>query len=200
MPREPGGHPKVALFSLQEAPDRPTATKTDWDIFWSWPGDAQSVRAVFQQVHDFHDRRRERSKCQGGSTRRPRLRTTPSLEPKDEKAERRVHARSEGRPNEGVTQIPRLYEPPEAIGGGEEQNEREKSQSQGVLRLLCHPISVADRRSERGDPAWVVEGTGEFSTAEDDARGTTGISGTSSHRHSSSKSPGMRIKCWRVSL
>ena len=48
--REPGGHPKAALFSIQEVPDRPTVTKTDWDILWRWPGDAQSVRAVFQQV------------------------------------------------------------------------------------------------------------------------------------------------------
>lgn len=58
--REPGGEAKSALFTVDEGgPLGPSVTATDWDIFWRWPGDAESVRSVIRQVTELHSRSRE---------------------------------------------------------------------------------------------------------------------------------------------
>lgn len=49
---EPGGEAQSALFTLHL--DGIRHASTDWDIFWHWPGDAESQRAVVRQVFDFH--------------------------------------------------------------------------------------------------------------------------------------------------
>jgi hypothetical protein len=47
--REAGGEPKSALFSVTGS-----GAHTDWDIFWRWPGDAESLRSIVRQVCDYH--------------------------------------------------------------------------------------------------------------------------------------------------
>lgn len=56
--REPGGTAKSALFTLQEE-SIPHAS-TDWDIFWDWPGDAESLRSVVRRVFEYHHERERR--------------------------------------------------------------------------------------------------------------------------------------------
>ena len=53
--REPGGEAKVAVFSVFEAAGGITGARTDWDIFWMWPGDAQSLRSIIEEVVTFHE-------------------------------------------------------------------------------------------------------------------------------------------------
>ena len=55
--REPGGEPKTARFEV--FPEGPRGAAPDWDIFWRWPGDAESLRAVIRRVCEFHDARQE---------------------------------------------------------------------------------------------------------------------------------------------
>jgi hypothetical protein len=50
MLRESGGEAKTALFTVGEDAG---IVGSDWDIFWRWPGDAESVRSVARQVQDF---------------------------------------------------------------------------------------------------------------------------------------------------
>jgi hypothetical protein len=52
--KEQGGEPKEALFTVSERAEGPVVAGTDWDIFWRWPGDAESLRSVVRQVMDFH--------------------------------------------------------------------------------------------------------------------------------------------------
>jgi hypothetical protein len=53
--REPGGEAKAAVFSVVEGPGGLTGARPDWDIFWMWPGDAQSVRSIIDQVVTLHE-------------------------------------------------------------------------------------------------------------------------------------------------
>ena len=52
---EPGGEAKAAVFSVVEGPGGLMGARPDWDIFWMWPGDAQSLRSVINQVVTFHE-------------------------------------------------------------------------------------------------------------------------------------------------
>lgn len=53
---ERGDDPKTAVFRVLDAAVPRTAAP-DWDIFWRWPGDAESVRSVIRQVLAVHDTR-----------------------------------------------------------------------------------------------------------------------------------------------
>ena len=53
--REPGGEPKTADFTIWE--NGLSGATTDWDIFWRWPGDAESSRSVVRRVCEYHESR-----------------------------------------------------------------------------------------------------------------------------------------------
>ena len=53
---ERGNDPKTAVFQVVDTADPRTAAP-DWDIFWRWPRDAESVRSVIRQVLAVHDTR-----------------------------------------------------------------------------------------------------------------------------------------------
>ncbi len=56
--RESDGHAESVLMTVTGGPDGTLLVSSDWDVFWRWPGDAASVRAVCAQVTAFHRRRR----------------------------------------------------------------------------------------------------------------------------------------------
>jgi hypothetical protein len=56
--READGHEEAAVFTVRRGwvgtTDNLVVVNTDWDIFWKWPGDAESQRSINHQVLEFH--------------------------------------------------------------------------------------------------------------------------------------------------
>jgi hypothetical protein len=53
--RETGGEARTARFTVDDGgPLGPAVAWADPDIFWRWPGDAESVRSVVRQVVEAH--------------------------------------------------------------------------------------------------------------------------------------------------
>jgi hypothetical protein len=59
--READGHKETAVFTVRRGwvgtTDNLVVVNTDWDIFWKWPGDAESQQSITRQVLEFHQSR-----------------------------------------------------------------------------------------------------------------------------------------------
>ncbi len=55
--READGHEETSVFTVSRgwaAVTNLVVVNTDWDIFWKWPGDAESQHSINRQVLEFH--------------------------------------------------------------------------------------------------------------------------------------------------